>query len=48
MNQPNGPISKLLRLLRRYFNSFQISLKLKSDEAILVAVKCNCNVINYV
>ena len=30
------------------FNSFQISLKLKSDEAIKVAVKCNCNVINYI
>ena len=32
----------------RSFNSFHISLKLKSDEAIYVVVKCNCNVINYI
>ena len=32
----------------RSFNSFYISLKLKSDEAIYVAVKSNCNVINYI
>ena len=32
----------------RSFNSFHRSLKLNSDEAIYVAVKCNCNVINYI
>ena len=32
----------------RSFNSFHISLKLKSDEAIYVVVTCNCNVINYI
>ena len=33
---------------KRSVNLFHISLKLKSDEAIEVAVKCNCNVINYI
>ena len=38
---------RLLRLFKE-FNSFPISLKLKSDKSIYVAVKCNCNVINYI
>ena len=36
---------RLLRLFKE-FNLFPISLKLKSDKAIYVGVKCNCNVIN--